>query len=132
MQKNTVVVKHLRYPLTAALERMMSRDPKGRPFVIVEANSTDSFLQYCGSAGSPLVFDVPQQDIQMECDGIAHAVLSAEQLIEKNWQLGDDDTVTIIEHEDKGGIKRKAQEWFEKLREKVGRVGEPGYSIVVP
>ncbi len=124
MQKQVVLVKHLRYPLTGALERLTSKDPERHPFVIVEANSTDSFLQYCGSAGEPLIFDVPQQDIQMECDGVAHAVLSAEQLIEKNWRLGDDDTVTIIEDENKGGIKRRAKEWLEKLKEKIGFLPE--------
>jgi hypothetical protein len=121
MQKQVVAVKHLRYPLTAALERMMAKDPAVHPFVIVEANNTDSFLQYCGSAGERLIFDVPQQEIQLECDNVAHAVLNAEQLIEKSWRLGDDDTVTIIEDED-NGIRRRAKAWLEKLKEKIGLV----------
>jgi dTDP-glucose pyrophosphorylase len=119
-----VLVKHLRYPLTAALERLMAKDPTVHPFVIVEANNADSFLQYAGSAGERLIFDVPQQDIQMECDGVAHAVLSAEQLIEKNWCLGDDDTVTIIEDEN-NGIRRRAKQWFEKLKGSLRLLPEP-------
>lgn len=127
MEKQTVQVKHLRYTLRGALERLMAKDPKRRPFVVVSEESTASFLQFAGSAGQPLIIDIPQMLIQDEMENVASAVLYADDVIWNHWKLSVDTVVTITEDEDKslrGDLTRKAREWREKLLEKIRALGQ--------
>jgi hypothetical protein len=100
----------------------MTKDPKRRPFVIVEHEGTGHFVQFAGSAAEKLLLDNPSMQVQMHFDTVSAAVLDVEQIVENVWALGDDEPVTITEDENKPFRKeltKKAREFLDKLGEKL-------------
>ena len=122
MQKHVTSLKHLRYPLTAALERLMTKDPKVRPFVIVEHESSEQFVQFAGSSGEKLLLDIPQMQVQVHFQDVLAAVVEVEQILTNVWTLGPDEPILITEDENKnlrGDLTRKAKDFLEKLGERL-------------
>ncbi len=122
MQKQTTPVKHLRYPLTAALERLMTKDPKVRPFVIVEHEGSERFVQFAGSSGEKLLLDIPQMQVQVHFQDVLAAVVDVEQIVSNVWTLDPDEPLLITEDENKnlrGDLTRKAKEFLERVGEKI-------------
>lgn len=125
MRKQVTSVKHLRYPLTAALERLMTKDPKVRPFVIVEHEGSEQFVQFAGSSGEKLLLDIPQMQVQVHFQDVLAAVVDVEQILTHVWALGPDEPILITEDENKnlrGDLTRKAREFLDRLGEKIRSV----------
>lgn len=125
MNKHITSVKHIRYPLTASLERLMTKDPKVCPFVIVEHERSEQFVHFAGSSGEKLLLDIPQMQVQVHFQDVLAAVLDVEQILTNVWALDPDEPILITEDEDKnlrGDLTRKAWEFFERLGEKIRSV----------
>jgi hypothetical protein len=120
VDKRVVLVKHLPYALTAALQRLMEKERcERRPFVIVDHEGTGRFMQFCSSlSGEQLLFDVPQLGIYAEpCEDIQDGVVHADLLVSSVWSLDGDEQLTITEGENKDGPKKRLAKWWKKLKE---------------
>jgi hypothetical protein len=60
--------------ITEALERMMAKEKSVKPFVVVSDRATGKFVQFAGSKGERLLFDVPALGISFRTDDPIDAV----------------------------------------------------------
>lgn len=60
------VAKKAKPVVRSALEAMLRRARRARPFAVLEDVATGQFVQWCGSDGEPLKFDAPAAHIIVE------------------------------------------------------------------
>jgi hypothetical protein len=96
-----------REPILQALLRMVSKPARSRPFVVVNEYRgwnilrKKRFVQFCGSSGEPVIFDVPA----LRVSKVTTLEDAPEQAIRglRTQGMTDDDCVTITEDEQGDG-----------------------------
>lgn len=88
-----VLLRHLPDVLRAAIARLMEKPKAHRPFVVIDDAATGKvFVQFAGSDGESLLFDVPRYGVQCRFaheDEMAHPVTFAMDLLRCQGLLDD-------------------------------------------
>ena len=103
-----VLLRHLPDVLRAAIVRLMQKPKAHRPFVVVDDAATGKvFVQFAGSDGEPLIFDVPRYNVQCPFtaeDDLRHPVQFAIDLL-YCMGLEEDTLVRVFEEAGTGAGK---------------------------
>lgn len=125
MKKN-VPVSDIEIELTAALTRLVRKDPVQFGFVVVEHDPTGRFFQFCAELGTrKILYDVPQLGIVIQPCTLSDGVARGTDLVRRR-DLEETEQLTITEDDGESGRRRlirKTKEWLKELLEKLA----PGF-----